>query len=67
MHNESCVTWPSVVIAVCPSCACSLLVNKTMLVEQKKLQKSTYLALETQTRLRPLLLLLLPRFNVLRW
>jgi hypothetical protein len=38
------VTWPFVVIAVWTLCVCSLIVKKnTMLVEQKKLKKTTYL------------------------
>jgi hypothetical protein len=38
------VTWPFVVIAVWTLCVCSLIVKKnTMLVEQKKFKKTTYL------------------------
>jgi hypothetical protein len=35
------VAWPFVVIAVCSSCACSLIVKKIMLVEKKKLVQPT--------------------------
>ena len=61
------VTWPFVVIAICPSCACTLLVQKTMLVKQKKITKNQLTWPSRRRHVSGPYCCCCRRFDVLRW